>query len=80
MNVRQMRKTRAYHRQQAIIDHFIDEGVVMVDAFLVDVVGKPFRHNPRPRYGEAVELHLRTHHSTIRAVLFFLWRNSPNRA
>jgi hypothetical protein len=43
----------------------------MVDAFLVDVVGKPLRHNPRPRYGEAVELHLRTHHSTIRAVLFF---------
>jgi hypothetical protein len=28
------------------------------------------RHNSRPRYGEAVELHLRKHHSTVRAILF----------
>jgi len=59
---------RAYHRYQAIIDHFIDDCIVVIDAFLVDVAGKSLRHNPRPRYWETVALHLRKYNSTIMAL------------
>jgi hypothetical protein len=39
-----------------------------MDAFLVDIAGKSLRHNPTPRYGETVELHLRNYNSNIRVL------------
>jgi hypothetical protein len=49
-STKEKEKRRAYHRYQAITDHFIDDCIVVIDAFLVDVAGKSLRHNPRPRY------------------------------
>jgi hypothetical protein len=70
MNIAQRKKKKngAYHRHQAVTEYFVDECIIVIDAFLVDVAGKTLRHDPRPRYGETVELHLRKYNSNIRAV------------